>query len=426
MFPLHESTQRWICRVVFTALCVAPTTSLLAYALWLKTPVHRNLQAADLSHATGTSISLDQLQYPLPATARLTNVVLKHAESGEELARVHELELHRRDGMLIVRAAQPQVKAHQLDELWRQISQHLMQESFPACNAVRLIAHDVTLSSDDGAAQTFALLEAEFNSLDGQRTFDLKYRLAETEAELSAVFRLVQMRDVTKLYWSTGGAKLSLAPWASQWPALQSLGEDCQFRGTVSLTRSDEGASGKLAGELTNVNLDRLVSRRFTHKLSGSAAIDVQSAEFEDDRLVRLDANVAAGPGVIGDALIESASQQWNLASDASSDEPLDRLNRYQALACDVSVADGQLLIQGACPEAAPHTLLVLADGSSWRTEGKNAHNPASLVRILSRDASADVPATESTRHLIRWLPLAREPRESENDSRPTAHLRGP
>ena len=424
MFPLHESTQRWICRAAFALLCMLPTTSLLTYVLWLKTPMHQAEQAADLSLHSGTRVSLEALQYPKPGVTRLSRVVLTHPQSGEELARIRELELHYDEETLTIFAAQPEFTADQFKELWRQITLQLLESSFPARKSMHLVATDATAISSDGQAQTFSTLEADYLAHGQQRSLRVTYHLAGEDAASPAVLNLVHGENGhSKVYWNTGEADLPIAPWIEHWPVLCALGDESSFRGIVSLEETDNGLSGHIAGDLSNVNLDDLVSHRLPYKLSGNANVKIHAARLEADRLRGFQAAVTAGPGVIDGALLRNAVEQWHLESSANTEvPPREPLISYQQLAAEVQLTEGKLQIQGTCPDAPPNTLIKLThDG--WRSSSEVSHNPATLIRILSSDAEADVPATEATRQLIRWLPLAKEQRHPSDA--PRGHLRG-
>ena len=427
MFPLHESTQRWICRTAFAVLCIVPTTSLLAYALWVSTPVHRQSQAAKYSLQTGTTVSVDQLQYPQPGVTRLTNVVLSHSHTGEALANMRELELRRDGDGLVIFAAQPQIAAERLGELWQQVERYLLEESFPACNSIRLIAHDATLSSGNGESQTFSVLEAEFATYEAQRSLRITYQLAADQSAAPVEISLLHDGEgVSRIHWNTGGADLPLSVWAERLPWLAALGSDCRFRGSIAAASDRNGLSGSLEGTLTDVDLDRLITDQVPFKLSGQARVELRNVRIENGRLTEFDVSIQAGPGVVSQTLVHKAAQQWRLDSQSASDDASSKsLREYTQLACDIRLSAGQMYIEGTLSEPAGLTMLALQDGTSWQTSPEVSHNPASIIRILSGSEEANVPATESTRQLIRWLPLATEHSGKSGPPRPTAHLRG-
>ena len=408
--------------MVFAAVCILPTTSLLAYALWLKTPLHRHHQADGFSRQTGTSISLGELTYPAPGVTRLRNVTLTHAQTGEELAQIRELEIQRDGNCLVIHAAQPQLAATNMDELWRQLQQQLLEDSFPACDSIQLIASDVTVTAV-GSSQSYSLVEANYSSSTDQRTLNVLYKLAGNDAQEPATLTFNRQGvSTSRIEWNTGDAELPIAPWTKQFPWLKSLGSDCCFCGVLVSEQSAGESSGSITGTLSNIDLDRFISDSFAHKLSGRANVEIHNARFTADRLTELHASIQAGPGVIGKKLLRKTQSEWNLDSsaDLSKSKPL---LKYKQLACDLRITNGRLHVSGTC-HASNHATLIVLDDASWRTPSNTNYDPATIIRILSAADSANIPATESTRHLIRWLPLASENTDATGAA-PQAHLRG-
>ena len=117
--------------------------------------------------------------------------------------------------------------------------------------------------------------------------------------------------------------------------------------------------------------------------------------------------------------------REWALESDADpSSSSTTSLLPYEKLAFDVRLGAGKLSLAGTDSDT-DAVLLTLQDGTQWQSKANLSHDPASLIRVLSLTEQANIPATESTRHLIRWLPLAQEAKSSLQATPPTAHLRG-
>jgi len=427
MFPfvLRESTQRRVCRIAFLLLCVLPTGLLVVYALWLKTPQHRRAQAAAWSRRTGAAIDVGHLLYPRPGATRLHRVSLQHPHWRQPLARLREVEITRNGDDVTVRVAQPEIAAAQLDELWRQCQRQLLNEAFPPPGSLRLIAKDITLTGDNGDACTLALLEIVFRAAGEKRSIEARYKLAaEPQASPAEVLLVHSDGRFSQLRWRTHDAELSLSPWAAQLPWLKQLGDDCRFQGELHIERTTDGLRGELSGRFTHVDLDRLVSGNFPHKLSGEATVVIDSARLEGDRIVELHGSLTAGPGVIGRSLLEAATREWNLASaDEEPGEASAALLRYEAIAFNFAVGQTGLSLDGACGDGG-NGILTTADGGRWQTAAEAEHDPGSLIRVLSKRAGANVPATASTRRLIRWWPLAAEEAGQETNKPPRGHLR--
>ncbi len=423
MFHFQEKTQRLICRAVFVALCAIPTAALLGYSTWTKTPLHRQAQASTWSQRTGQRVSVNQVIYPVPGAARLSDVELTDPHTGERIARIRELEVRNHDGQTGITAAQAEIEAAHLDGLWRQLRQRLLDESYPAADSVRLLANDVVIRNGGGDAQTLSAFEVTFTAKDGVNELTASYQLAGDNVESPALVRVAH-RDgrLVELHWDTGDAALSVAPLAVQLPFLEHLGDGCTFRGEVSIVHSSGGLTGEIVGQLSSVDLDQLIGRQFPHKLSGDADVQIE-ASFADGRIVAASGTVAAGPGVIEQSLLNSAAEQWDLEFEGAGSGK--KLVRYDSLALDFKIDGKEVSITGCCDGQADRTLLIAGDGRRWTTPDGALHNSVSLIRILSKPAENDVPATESTRQLIQWLPLPGEEFQQETNQPPQAHLHG-
>lgn len=430
MFQLHENTQRQLSRAAFVLLCPLPTTLLLAYVLWLRTPGYREAEAREISQAAGMDVTLDALLHPRPGHTRLSTLRILDPETGTLVARVRELEIASSRGRTLLAASQPEIQSGHLETIWRRAEERLLRGTLDLSNPLEFVAGEVTLHSPEGESQTLTNVRLRVSKEAAGPTLTCEYRVAGVEMPEPAVIQISRRRDGdalgTRIDWHTGGTALAVAPWQARFSWLAALGPRCGFRGTCSAEQMPMGWRGELQGELLNVDLDRLVSDHFPHKLSGPAKVQIDNAEFIDGRLAKITCRIDAGPGVVGQSLIDAAAQHWRItpSSDRREDSPDDSLHHYQQLAARFEMESASLTLEGVCGGQPPGTLLVREEGRTLQTPENAACNTTTLLRVLVPQSDLTVPASEATRQLMQILPLPPAGSSEDGEQPPRSHLR--
>lgn len=429
MFPLHEKTQRRICRTAFLALCVAPTLLLLAYALRLQLPGYRAAVASELGQAVGVVVSLDDLLHPRQGQTRLSNVRLCDPETGAEIASIRELEIADTDDRIVIHAAQPKLDARHFHFIFERFEDRLLR-SGAAARRIELHAADLTITSPDTEAQTLRNVLLTVSREKDTTAAELRYLVAGVAMHEAASLRLTRTTPkhrpaTTQLAWHTGGASLPVAPWVTRFPWLANAGKNCHFRGELQASQTPAGWRGEVGGEFNRIDLDLLVSEQFPHKLSGEARAIVESLRFDDGRVTSARGRFEAGPGVIGQSLVTAAMEQFSLRSNgaAATEDKADALRRYNRLALHFALDENQLTLRGECVAAPEGTALVIGE-QRYATAIDKVVSPLALVRTLSPSSEHQVPATAATRSLVRVLPLPKETSQAETTT-PRGHVRG-
>jgi hypothetical protein len=425
---MHETTQRRLCRSLFVAICIVPTLGLMAYAAWVRMPGYRQGWIDKLQDATGLRIALEDVQHPMPGATRLTNVAMRDPQLNQLIAHIREINIDRRGGLIQIEASQPQLQTEQLATLWRRIDERVLR-GFPRESSVELVAGEITFVSPPGHSQTLTDVRIDLRHGDVSR-MRAAYRVAGVSMQRSAEIRIDQLHSNdearTKMSWQTGGAALPLAAWAGRFPALVHLGPRAEFRGEATIDLDANTWSANLSGELLHVDLDRLVSDQFPHKLSGEARIALERAEVRNGQMVWTIGRIDAGPGVIGGSLMEAARQHWQWSASAGtgqSENPSAALGRYTRLGAQFELNGKTLQLAGACPSAVQDTILIGQDDAHWQTPGENAYASISLIRVLAGSSDSQVPATTAARQLIRVLPLPDALKNVDPADPPRGHL---
>jgi hypothetical protein len=231
--------------------------------------------------------------------------------------------------------------------------------------------------------------------------------------------RIERNRQVTpprnRVELDTGGAEVPCRLLSLGLAELAALGPSSRFCGMVRVDQTSEGWEGDARAQLLGVDFDGLVSERFPHKLSGMADIQVTRAHFSRGRLEEAAGTIAAGPGVVGQSLLDAAALRLRMSRPSDSAAVPDLLP-YTQLVLAFSLDGRGLRLEGRCESAGPAALM--ADGRTWllRSESAEPLPVVALIQTLVPDNEIQVPATRQTDWLARRLPVpdVRQPRDAQ------------
>jgi hypothetical protein len=240
--------------------------------------------------------------------------------------------------------------------------------------------------------------------------FAVDFRLAGVEMPNPARFRAARergnARPTTRWELHTGETALPCALFTDYVPGLSRLGDRCQFNGSLWAEDAGDGWRGELTGRFLDVDLDRLVSEQFPHKLSGEAEAVLSRVEFAGGRIRAAAGFVEAGPGTISRQLLAHGAEQLNLAcSDAFADE-VTELSRYAQLKLGFTLDEAGLQLSGKCDTEG--TILVLERNPQGRMfdQYPQVVPIAALVHTLAPAADLQVSASQEADAMLRVLPL--------------------
>ncbi|NQU22242.1 MAG: hypothetical protein HQ567_13240 [Candidatus Nealsonbacteria bacterium] len=433
MFRLHDRTRRHLCIAGFFLLCVTPTVLVTGWCVTRHLPGHAAAEARRLRRELGFDVSLDGMEYLRPGVVLYEGLELRDPETGEVILRCRSLEAGRVETgndktgpgeSYVLVASQPEVEAAALDRVGELVTRLLRRRAGDAELDVRLRAGELTLQAPTGS-QTLTDLAGSIESTAEVAQADVEFRLAGDRRagdERSEPIRIRLARNrkttpaITGFDLNTGGRALPCSVLAMGLPLLRSLGPESRFDGYVWSNEmlgdpSDEAAaSGRyngdvVRGRLLGVDLDRLVSDRFPHKLSGTADVTIESAEFGDGRLESASGTLVAGPGVISRSLIQAAAVHLHLAPGANSPTPGD-LVPYEQLAFEFVFDKQGLTLNGRCTGGDPGALLIDGERVLLGKAPQGAQSTIGLLRTLLPPSELQVPAGRQTGWLIRHLPV--------------------
>ena len=455
MFRLHDKTRRYVCMAGFFLLCVTPTVLVAGWCVMRHLPGRLAAETQRLKRETGFDVSLDGMKYLRPGVVLYEGLELRDPETGEAILRCRLLEVGVVEtsddatwpgGAITLVASQPRVEAAALDRVGELVMRLLRRRAGDANLDVRLAAGELTLRTPDGS-QTLTDLTGSIESTPEVAQADVKFRLAGDERSVPPAardaepisIRLARNRKstpaTTGFDLNTGGRALPCSVLAMGLPVLRPLGPRSRFFGYIRSNETPNGASAERTasgrwngevnpGRLLDVDLDRLVTDRFPHKLSGTAEVTIQSARFHDGRLASASGTLVAGPGVISRSLIHAAATHLHLAAGAESPTPGD-LVPYEQLALQFVFDEEGLWLEGRCTTVDPKAVLVDRERVLLGEPPAAAQLSVALLRTLVPPSELQVPAGRQTDWLIRHLPVPPAmPPQGPSSPPPRARLR--
>ncbi len=414
---MSNRSHRILCRAGFLTFCLLPT---LAVGGWIvqerviqgalspaETVRAKPLAEEELSRLLGLSVSLNGLSYPHSGITVLEGLTLTDPETGQQIAFIPALEMaYTATGFELI-ATRPEIDADRWSSLWHTLHDRVLRQRGGKTVDTRLSAQQVVFTSQrPGKSPTLTDVMVRFSS--GQ--VDMDFRLAGVNMPNPAQFKATRDRtgQVPATRWElhTGDAPLPCVLFSDFAPWLDHVGEACQYNGSLWAEESLDGWRGELTGRFSRLDLDRLITEQFPHKLSGEADVTVSRAEFTQGRVYQASGWIEAGPGTVSRSLLAAAVETFDLRITDRLVEVAAPLSRYGQIALGFELDADGLRLSGNCdPEGA---MLVLENDADARVLDHHTRiTPVvSLVRMLAPISEVQVSATQETDALLRVLPL--------------------
>jgi hypothetical protein len=423
-----------IARALEQSAFASPAASLTAAAL-----------AADLSRQLGVVVEIDTTQpvdsvnasSDVPSIAYdLVGLRLLDPETSRPLATADAatLTLNGNASHLAVSLVQTDVDA--LPKLVRVLHDRVLCGPAASLRTAKLDIRQLIIAGGD-APQTLVGLSLNLTSTPASPQAELAFQPASAPPDSPQVrLSLARNRDVvppaTLITLDTAGHALPLSLIAALVPELESIAlgnaaSGVSFRGSAQFVPARDGASGTLAGTFHGLDLDRLVSERFPHHLSGQAELVVDRAVFSGGRLESLGGRLLAERGGISPSLVAAASEHLDLGTPLDTAAlASDRLLPFTHLAIGFRL-DGQAIeLTGLAGLRSQGALLVGQHGPLLAAPPAHRTAAVGLVRTLVPASEIQVPATRETSTLIGLFPAPDIvlPRTAvHSDARPATHL---
>ena len=433
MFRLHDKTRRQICLAGFFLLCIAPVLGAAAWCAMRHAPWVVQEEARNLARQLGLEVRLTGMKNVRPGTVLYEGLELADPETNQRLLYCRVLEVQWKTvaadrgssrPLLVMQACQPEIETAGLRQLGALLQRAMQGQTGRPAVDMRVSAGELTLRAGPGS-RTFTGVEGSFDNPPGGVQAIVAFRIPGVVMPEPIRIRAVRNRQTSPpasgFELSTGDGELPCDLLAAGLPELAGLGSRSRFRGYIWANQdydpqAGNNWSGGAAGQLLGVDLERLVSDHFPHKLSGAADVSITSARFVRGRLNQASGTIIAGPGVVSRSLLLSAANHLHLSSGVDLDLIGD-LVAYDRIALDMQMDAAGLKILGQCSAAGKDLLLA-------ETGAPPQPIPA-LIQTLVPESMVQVPATDQTDWLVAHLvmPQAAAP-QTRQATAPSGQLR--
>ena len=419
MFHLHDTTRRRICVAGFLSLGVLPALLISGWCLGRSMPGCAEAEADRIGRQLGLEVKIGGLRHLRPGAVLYEQLEAADPETSQVVFRCRLLEVARGEKTegqcrttLTMIASQPEVEAGGLRRIWRCLQRNLEGYQGPLETDVQVSAAELTLRATRHS-QTLTEVRGSLENLPSGTHAQLLFRLAGADTPEPARIRLVRNLQVSppasgfELY--TGGGELPCNVLAMGLDALKPMGPRCRFRGYIWASEMPDGWQGEVTGQLVDLDMGRLVSDHFPHRLAGRGDVTIQSARFCRGRLEEGNAIVVAGPGTIDRALIDATVDRLGLVAGGKLLSVEDKKNvPYDELAFLATLDSQGLRLSGRCAASEPGVILSL-DRRCLLGQSQQHQKPSpavALVQTLVPQSAVQVPAGRQTDWLLRHLPL--------------------
>lgn len=433
---MAQRTNRILCRAGFLTFCLLPTALIGGWIVnervieGAPSPVEeaqaRPLVEAELSRLLGLVVQIERVAYSQPGVTLLETVTIADPETGRRIAAIPALEMALTESGLMLVATRPEIDALGWRALWEALYDRVLRERGKKIMPLRLSARQaIVVSPSSRRSPTFR--DVDIHLASGNAA--IEFRLDGVEMANRARFKAVRDRQASppRTRWElhTGEADLPCVLFVEHLPWLQWLGDECTYNGSLWAEEADDGWRGELTGRFQQVDLNRLITEQFPHKLSGVATATFSNLAFTGGRIRRASGWLEAGPGTVSRGFLGAAIETFDLRYTDPLPEAAAPLTRYGQFAVGFELDEAGVRLSGNCdPDG---TILVLEDNPEARLLDRHTQvTPVvSLVRMLAPVSEVQVSATQETDALLRVLPLPPIKRpEPPADHTPEARVR--
>jgi len=415
-FAIHERTRRLICRLAFLLLCLLPTVAVTGWIGIIRLPAYQSARRAswqrELSRQWGLVVSLDAVRHPRRGVTLLDSVRLQDPETGKLIASIRQIEIGDRGDGWVVLAAQPEVQSDQIYRLWEAFHERFLRSDSPSESSILLHAGELTIRRDDQTgSSTLSDVRCRWTRAGDGPRISFEFRDVALPTAEPVQLRVTRNRQLsppaTRWELDTRSTPLPCSLLADQVPVLRWLGDDGTYQGTVDVVCSPSGWHGELAGRFRNVDLERLVTERYEHKLSGTAEVLFRRARFQNGKLSDAAGDVICGGGVVSRSLLAQADRTLGLVADSRVRAlEADTLWRYRELRFGFDITANGLRLVGHCQNVGEGVVMADQYGPLLRDRPQEIAQVVALVQTLAAPNGEQVPATAEAYQLLHVLPI--------------------
>ena len=411
MFPLHIKTRRFICRAAFLIFGVVPLAAAVSWAAVVNSAGHLSAVREQLADRLGMAVSLNSVVYPQPGVMLLEGLQLRDPDTDQVIATVRTVQVEQHADHELVVLSQGELNIVAAGNLNRLVNQALRPsvDTKTGDRPIRIIAGDLIVRWP-GGVQTLTDTQANIGANDNAKSLSASFHLANLPMPLKLqIERTSESQNRgTKITLDTGDAPLPCSLLCAVLNRDNRLGPQSTLRGKLQASEMPDGWQAEFVGQLEQIDLNAAITDQFPHQLSGMATLDVKHAVVHAGRLEQFQGTVQAGPGIVSSSLVAAAAEMLGMRREFTQiyqPPAADGRISYEALAADLRLENGRLIVNGRC---GGKTGIVLRgkDGTILSESTAGPVSMVALVKMLVPDSRVQVPATRQTDWLLKLLPI--------------------
>jgi len=409
MFPLHETTQRRVCRVTFLLVGVLPTLLTLGWIAYMHRPWRQADWQRTLAQQLHVRATLDQIATPRPGVTTLTNLHFADLRTDKPLGEMPQLTLQRQHSRLTLHADHLELQAEQLP-------------AFVTAVATWLATNE--LAPIDFHADQFTITNLSHQSIQLKNlrvSSDLSnpaiqsFRIeAKVDGDQKKAIHLVLEHQDGTLRTKLDTQQTPLPAWliGKLVPGISSCAE-AKFSGVLTATSSEQQTRGDLRGQLDNVNLQQWTGTAGPHRLQCLAQVQLKQLTWSDATVELAQGEIEAGSSLASYSLFLALADQklfhCGVGSGWKNHQPTsaEQLIAFEQLALGFEMSSAGITLTGMCEDGA---LMIAEDGPLLFSPQKNTVLPvANLVQLFHRRQKSWLPDTRGAHEMASGLPLPGE-----------------
>ena len=424
MLRLNPLTKRWICRSLFLLLGVMPLLGSIAFATWHRVS-HTEVRAEQkLTAMVGLDTRIETLSTPAPQTILTARVSLLDPETGIPLVKADGVQFQSTPSGNRMQFDSLRISGERMRAIVGLLQDRILKQRHALDRPIYQMADRVTLVTDAGEVD-LCELSIEAKQQQNERVANISFKQSRDAVEsvrikvtrTQATSESAAIRTAVRIETGTTPLPCSLllanSRLADRW------GPDLTFQGVAWIDESQGIYTGDITGNLANVEVDRALGSRFVGCIHGSAAVQIEQAVFQSNRLEQLRARIMLEDSSIDAALLRSFATHLGVRLAPSLSEQLNSPTA-KPVTFDRSEFRFQLNQNGLefvgltpltdRPAAKKQTrLLLVAEGTGLAAHPRQQPQPAvNLLRALAGgDADAFPLENPACVQLWQWLPIA-------------------
>ena len=407
MFQDFFQKRRWLARGGFFLFCVVPTVLVAAQIVYLRSSWYTHSWRRTLSDRCGFEVRIDRASRPRPGLVRFEGMEIGDPAGDMPIFASQIVEAAVQGDELLAVLREPTFQQSALRDVWRWLSSQMHASPAKKPWRVRLLAQEAHIV-DRGAHRTFHDLDlvfdgtAEVARVDASCFANPNQPTERTRMRISGGSRTtgtelgLELFSPSPLPCSLGRGFFRVEDW---------LGSDSQFQGTLRVSQAATGVRGNVSGQLTDVDLSSLVTRRFGKHLDGQGEIRLHDVQFSEGHVHRADGTLWAGPGTVGRPLLSAAIGSLGMRGPARRPREVGEIYAYGQLAIRFALRQGELVLSGDCGPDPESGIVLVGHEGPLLFEPVGRQQTTGLIRMLADGATPEVPADPRITPLMALLP---------------------